>query len=95
MVLGCAMQNWAAATENFGMTDLITLQTRLAEAQTAYHRLITGSLEESISLGDMNVRYTRANLDALERYIRNLQAEIAAAGGGSVIARRRAITVTL
>lgn len=77
------------------MADLTTLQTRLSEAETAYHRLMTGSLEESIGLGDMQVRYTRANIAALAAYISQLRGDVAAAGGDSAGARRRAITVTL
>jgi hypothetical protein len=77
------------------MADLTTLQTRLAEAETAYHRLMTGSLEESIGLGDMQVRYTRADMTALAVYIAQLKSDVDAAGGTSAGARRRAITVTL
>lgn len=76
------------------MSDLATLQTRLSEAESAYHRLMTGSLEESIGLGDMQVRYTRAEAPQLAAYISRLNGEIAALGG-TTGARRRAITVTL
>ncbi len=77
------------------MADLITLQARLAAAETAYHRLMTGSIEESIGLGDMQVRYTRADADKLAGYISQLKGDVAAAGGTSSGARRRAFTVTL
>lgn len=76
-----------------GMADLTTLQTRLTEAEGAYHRLLTGSLEESIGLGDMQVRYTRAETDKLARYLGQLRSEIAALGGGGV--RRKAFAVRL
>ena len=62
-----------ARAHSAGMADLTTLQARLDEAETAYHRLMTGSLEESIGLGDMQVRYTRVNLDALAGYISQLK----------------------
>lgn len=77
------------------MADLATLQTRLTEAESAYHRLMSGSLEESIGLGDMQVRYTRAQASSLAGYIAQLKSDVAAAGGTSVGARRRAVTLTL
>ena len=76
------------------MADLSTLQARLEEAETAYHRLMTGSLEEQIGLGDMQVRYTRSEANKLKSYISELRSDIAAQGG-TAGARRRAITVTL
>lgn len=76
------------------MTDLATLQTRLNEAESAYHRLLTGSLEESIGLGDMQVRYSKAEAPNLAAYLSQLRGEIAALGG-STGSRRRALTVTL
>lgn len=76
------------------MTDLATLQTRLTEAESAYHRLLTGSLEESIGLGDMQVRYTKAEAPNLAAYISSLRGQIIALGGATG-ARRRAFTVTL
>lgn len=76
------------------MTELATLQTRLSEAESAYHRLLTGSLEESIGLGDMQVRYSRAEAPLLAAYIASLRSEIVVLGGTSG-ARRRAITVSL
>jgi hypothetical protein len=77
------------------MPDLATLQARLDEAESAYHRLMTGSLEESIGLGDMQVRYTRAEADKLAAYISLLRADVSAAGGSGTGSRRRAITVSL
>jgi hypothetical protein len=76
------------------MPDLATLETRLSEAETAYHRLMTGSLEESVGKGDAQVRYTRADAPTLVSYISQLRSDIAAAGGISG-SRRRALTVTL
>jgi len=77
------------------MADLATIQTRLTEAETAYHRLQIGSQEESIGLGDMQVRYTKANADQLAAYIAGLKTEIAAAGGTVSGLRRRAFVVDL
>lgn len=77
------------------MSDLATLQSRLAEAESAYHRLLTGSLEESIGLGDMQVRYTRADVDKLAGYVSALRAEVADLGGTGTGNRRRAFVVDL
>lgn len=77
------------------MADLTTLQARLTEAETAYHRLLTGSQKESIGLGDMRVTYTQANADRLAAYISQLKSACAAAGDTTQGPRRRAITVTL
>lgn len=76
------------------MPDLATLEARLAEAETAYHGLMTGSLVESIGKNDTQVRYTRADAPVLVAYMAQLRSDIAAAGG-SAGRRRRALTVTL
>lgn len=76
------------------MPDLATLEARLAEAESAYHKLMTGSLEESIGSGDAQARYTRADSGLLSAYIAQLRSQVAAAGGASTV-RRRAMTVTL
>lgn len=76
------------------MSDIATLQARLVEAESAYHRLMTGSLEESISKGDRNVRYKPTEAPKLQSYIADLKSQIAALSG-TTSARRRAITVTL
>lgn len=77
------------------MPDLATLEARLTEAETAYHQLMTGSLSESVGSGDAQVRYTRADSGLLSAYIAQLRSQVAAAGGTSAGARRRAMTVTL
>lgn len=79
------------------MADLATLQTRLTSAETAYHALMTGSLEEEVEHGDMKVKYTRSvtALQQLTSYITDLKAQIAALGGTVVGERRRAIEVDL
>lgn len=76
------------------MADLATLQTRLLEAELAYHRLMTGSAEEEAQHDDMRVRYTRAEAGNLAAYIERLKSEIAAAGGNAGT-RRKALVVNL
>lgn len=79
------------------MADLATLQTRLVEAEIAYHNLLAGSVEEEVSQGDMRVKYTRSvtALQQLQQYIADLKAQIAAVGGAVVGLPRRAIRVDL
>lgn len=79
------------------MADLATLQTRLSEAEAAYHRLLTGSQEEEIEHGDMRVKYTTSvtALNQLSVYIQSLKAQIAALGGSVTGERRRGLTVDL
>jgi hypothetical protein len=51
---------------------------RLAEAETAYHQLITG--DKPVELRDSNgesIRYTMADKGKLKNYIAELKAEIA------------------
>lgn len=76
------------------MSDLATLQTRLTEAESAYHRLMTGSLEESISFNGRSVGYKPSDAPKLQSYISDLKSQIAALTG-TTSARRRAIAVTL
>lgn len=64
------------------MTDLTTLRQRLADAETARHKLLTGSMRERISRGGTDITYTRADIGKLERYIAELQSDIARAEGG-------------
>ncbi len=64
------------------MTDVTTLQTRLKEAEEAYHLLMTGSQEVSVHIdGYGAVTYTSANMTQLERYITNLKTVIARQSG--------------
>ena len=63
------------------MADIAELQARLAEAETAYHCLMTGALEASVGSGDMQVSYTRANVADLRAYLGDLRRQIAAAQG--------------
>jgi hypothetical protein len=67
------------------MTDtLLELQSRLVQAKEARHRLLTGSQEVTVSLhGYGSTTYSTANVEALERYIHELEAEIAKKSGSA------------
>jgi hypothetical protein len=67
------------------MTEtLLELETRLVQAKEARHRLLTGSQEVSVSLqGYGSTTYTAANVEALERYINELELQISRAKGGA------------
>ncbi|MBL8518196.1 MAG: hypothetical protein JNM76_14640 [Betaproteobacteria bacterium] len=77
------------------MADLATLQTRLTEAESAYHKLMTGSKTVEVQHGDMRTKYTEAQAGTLLAYIADLRAQIAALGGGVTGLRRRAFSVDL
>ena len=64
------------------MADLATLETRLIEAETALHRLMTGSRVEAINSPTGKVQYTSANLGDLEKYIASLKQQIEATSRG-------------
>jgi hypothetical protein len=58
----------------------LTAAERLAEAQDALHQLLTGTL--AVSVTDQNgekVDYRPANRAALERYVADLEAQLAGA----------------
>lgn len=64
------------------METLLELETRLAQAKEARHRLLTGTQEVSVRIdGYGSTTYTQANVEALERYIHDLKQEIARQGG--------------
>jgi hypothetical protein len=72
------------------MTDLATLQARLAEAEAAYHKMMTGKLVAEIrhGLGEA-MRFNKP--EALLAYINDLKGQIAAltgVAGGRIRARR-------
>lgn len=77
------------------MTDLATLQTRLAEAEAAYHQLLTGAKAATVGSAGRNVSYTQADAPRLAAYISNLKSQVAALDSTSASRRRRALTVTL
>lgn len=62
--------------------DIETLKTRLAEAELAYHKLMIGEKEVSVSVGNFgSTTYNQTSRSALESYIFNLKAQIASAEG--------------
>ncbi len=64
--------------------SILELETRLAQAKEARHRLLTGTQEVSVSLqGYGSTTYTAANVEALERYIVDLELQISRAKGGA------------
>ena len=64
--------------------DLVELETRLVQAKEARHRLLTGTQEVSVSLqGYGSTTYTASNVEALERYITQLELQISRAKGGT------------
>lgn len=70
------------------------LKTRLAEAEEAYHKLMIGEKEVSVSVGNFGTTtYNQASRSALESYISSLKAQIAAAEGSST-GRRRILKVS-
>jgi len=81
------------------MADLATLQARLAEAELAYHALLTGTKEVSVQQGsanaDFRVTYTETKAADLASYIDSLKAQIAAEGGTVAGSKRRALEVDL
>ncbi|WP_207621600.1 gpW family head-tail joining protein [Vibrio ziniensis] len=54
----------------------MTLDEMLKEAETAYHKLQTGSLAVSIQKGDRRVDYSRANIHELRAYIDDLKSQL-------------------
>ena len=76
------------------ITNIEVLKTRLVEAEEAYHKLMIGEKEVSVSVGSFgSTTYNQASRTALESYISSLKAQIAAAKG-SPIGRRRILKVS-
>lgn len=71
--------------------DTTLLRNRLIEAETARHKLLTGSMRERISRGGTDITYTRADIGKLNRYITDLRADIAKAEGRG--SGRRALNI--
>mgnify|MGYP001009894565 CR=1 FL=1 len=62
--------------------NIYDLQSKLVQAQEARHRLLTGTMEVSISLhGYGSTTYTQSNIEGLERYIDDLKRDIAKLDG--------------
>lgn len=71
-----------------------TLKERLMEAETAYHKLMIGEKEVSVTVGGFGATtYSQASITQLEKYIASLKAQIATAEGTNV-GRRRIIKVS-
>lgn len=77
------------------MADLIALNANLADAQAAYHKLATGSLQVQVDHGDMRTTWTQADLGKLKGYIDDLKGQIVGAGGTVDGLLRRSIVVNL
>ena len=60
--------------------DVATLQTWLADAQAAYHQLMTGAKPSVVMYaqgdGTRSVTYTRTNVGQLAAYIASLQMQL-------------------
>lgn len=63
------------------MTDTATLQSRLAEAETTLHALLTGTSEAVISFDGKSVTYRSTNLGELRSYIAGLKQKLGLGGG--------------
>lgn len=69
--------------------DIETLQTRLAEAEEAYHQLMIGAREVSVNVGNFgSVTYNQTNRAALETYIADLKNKLSQAKGLSIGCRK-------
>ena len=64
------------------MPDITVLRERLAEAESALHRLMTGSLEVTVSVGGYGATtYAQTDIKQLKTYIGQLKSDIAALEG--------------
>lgn len=71
------------------ITNIEILKTRLVEAEEAYHKLMIGEKEVSVSVGSFgSTTYNQASRTALESYISSLKSQIAAAEGTPTCCRR-------
>ena len=71
------------------ITNIEVLKTRLAQAEEAYHKLMIGEKEVSVSVGSFgSTTYNQASRTALESYISSLKLQIAAAEGTPTCCRR-------
>lgn len=72
---------------------LPTLRLQLAEAELAFHKLATGTKEQSVSYDGKSVTFSQSNRADLMTYMTSLRQRIAALEGGT-FARRRPIHMT-
>ena len=71
------------------ITNIEVLKTRQAQAEEAYHKLMIGEKEVSVSVGSFgSTTYNQASRTALESYISSLKSQIAAAEGTPTCRRR-------
>lgn len=71
------------------ITNIEVLKTRLAQAEEAYHKLMIGEKEVSVSVGSFgSTTYNQASRTALESYISSLKSQIASAEGTPTCRRR-------
>ena len=64
--------------------SLQVLEARLSQAKKVRHKILTGAQEVSVNLqGYGSTTYTAANVEALERYINELELQISRAKGGT------------
>lgn len=70
------------------MTTLATLQSRLAEAETALHELLTGRRTVSVDYDGRKVQFTMTKVDDLRSYIADLKTQIAALDPAAPRSRR-------
>jgi hypothetical protein len=68
------------------MTDLETLRTRLSEAESSLHALLTGTRVVKVTRDGRSLEYTSGSrsIEALKTYIAQLKAEIAEQTGEAV-----------
>ena len=64
------------------------LQARLTEAETAQHKLLTGSKTVRLEQGDRSVTYSETRAADLVAYIASLRAQIARLQGDGRFVRR-------
>lgn len=71
------------------ITNIEVLKTRLAQDEEAYHKLMIGEKEITVSVGSFgSTTYNQASRTALESYISSLKSQIAAAEGTPSCRRR-------
>lgn len=63
------------------MAELAQLQTWLTEAETALHKLQTGTRVVDVTHEDTRTRYQEADIAKLEKYISSLKMQISVAQG--------------
>jgi hypothetical protein len=67
------------------MADLSQLRTWLTEAETARHKLLTGSLRQRVSYnGQADVTFAQTDIARLDAYIASLKSQIASADGSGI-----------